>query len=412
MNDELEIRLRSAFRREGLPAAPATLLEALDAVVAEPVRPGSRTRGAGARRPWGVLAVAAVLLVGGAVALSVGSRTPEPAPSPRPTVSPAPSVAGGTRSIYEPQWTTETPFDVDELAAIVTIAQARIDATGAAGVVVSSDDAARVVVDIPVGVDPDPIRSLVGTTGLTAFVSVGATVPDVGATIDPARFPLLFTGSAVVETSVVSGEAGAAGLDLTLNEEAAALFADYSASHVGGTFAVTLDGAVVAVPAVQAAIPNGLVHIEFGGDREMTASDLEALAAVIQNGPLPVPLVEVSSGPAPSAVPTTRPTPSTEATAAPAIQCEPPLDVEGPQLDCHDAIDAALAILPADHPAIATVTFVHDCNDVRFQTNPDCYVQAVGVVTVTFVDGSPRVRIGLSLGSAPSIIPPLPTPSG
>jgi hypothetical protein len=411
MNDELEMRLRSAFRHEGLPVAPATLLEALDAVVVEPIRPGSAARGAARRRPWGVLAVAAVLLVGGAVALSVGNRSPDPAPSPPPTFSPAPTAETGTRFTYEPRWTVETPFNVDDLAAIVAIAQARVDATGVVGVVVSTDDAGRVVVDVPAGVDSDPIRSLVGTTGAVAFVPGGAEPVDIGAHLDRAAFPPLVDGPSIEDATRDNDSTGLPEMLIRLDSDAAAVLSEYTAAHVGEWLALTIDNVVVVAPIIGDRIPDGVLVISYGGQFS-ERHDLDAVIALIRNGPLPVPLVEISSGPAPSPIATSPAKPSPEGAAAPVIHCEPPLDVEGPQLDCDTAVDQALAILPAGHPAIAEVTFVHECNDVRFQAIPDCAVQMFGVVSVTFVDGSPPVRIGLSLGSPPSIIPPLPTPSG
>jgi hypothetical protein len=91
--------------------------------------------------------------------------------------------------------------------------------------------------------------------------------------------------------------------------------------------------------------------------------------------------------------------------------------VEGPQLGCMAAVRSALAILPAGHPEVALVTFVHSCNDVGFSAG-DCLVQLFGVMTVTFVDGSPPIRMGMTMGSQPRILSgtvptgPTPVPGG
>ena len=84
MNDVAERRLRAAFRREALPAAPPTLVAALERlpdVIA--ARPGPR------RRPVlrAALGLAAVLALGGTVAVSIGQRGPTPAPSGGPSTA-------------------------------------------------------------------------------------------------------------------------------------------------------------------------------------------------------------------------------------------------------------------------------------------------------------------------------------
>jgi hypothetical protein len=408
MNDELETRLRSAFRSESLPAAPATLFRALDAVLAEPVRPGS---GSPRRLPWGVVAVAAVLMVGGAVALSVGNRGPSPAPSPLASsvaVSPSTPASQGVPTVlrFSPQWAPRQA-NVDNLRAIVRMLEDRLDAAGVVGAVVRTN-AYDVLLEVPAGLDAQPIRELLTPVGLFTIVPVEFGAVHRGDSIDPA-LPVLIDSSTGVEASVVATSSGGWGLLLQFSDEVSPRLADYTAANVGSTIALVLDGIVVAAPMINETLPDGAVQIEFGlVDADAPDRDeLSRIAAVIEHGPLAAPLVEVATEATPSSAA------SPTAISDREIQCEALLDVEGPQLDCVTAVRQALAILPAGHPRIARVAFVHECNDVR---QPgvvlDCFVQAFGVVTVTFVDGSPPVRIGLSLGTPPFIIPALPAPSG
>ena len=79
--DELERRLASAFRQADLPGASPALRDALERVPDAPVtaagsRAGRRGRGSGSG--WALLGVAAVLLVGGALAFGVGGLRPSP----------------------------------------------------------------------------------------------------------------------------------------------------------------------------------------------------------------------------------------------------------------------------------------------------------------------------------------------
>jgi len=71
----LEVRLHDAFRREGLPPAPAGLLDALDHV-AEVAATRQVVRRSG-RLPWSAIGIAAMLAVGGGLALfAVGNPRP------------------------------------------------------------------------------------------------------------------------------------------------------------------------------------------------------------------------------------------------------------------------------------------------------------------------------------------------
>lgn len=297
MNDELQTRLHAAFRSGSLPAAPAALVRALEETPNAPLLSSRRRPG-----PWPrVLALAAVLLVGSAVAVAVGNRGPNLLPVPSPQASPVgspaaePSAGAPLQLVYEPQWTADVPYDIDDLAALVGIVQQRIDATGVVGALVATDDQRRLVVDLPAGTDPEPIRRLVGQIGHVGFVPLGDTIVEPGMYLDPASFPDLLDGIVVPEASVVDDQAGNPSLQLTLGEPGAELFADYTAGHIGSAFAITLDGIVIASPVINSAIPDGELLITFDSQ---DPPDLAMLATIIRIGPLPVALVEVSDGPA------------------------------------------------------------------------------------------------------------------
>jgi hypothetical protein len=402
---ELEERLRNAFRSGSLPAAPAGLVSALEAAPNAPVLGSRRRRGSWPR----VLAVAAVLLVGGAVALSVGNRAPSPRPLPIASMSPEaslpaePAPSAPTRITYDPQWTADVPFDVDDLSAAVTIVQQRINATGIVGGQVATDDQGRIVVDLPPGTDPDPIRRLIGQTGFLEFVPLDGGPVETGILVDPARAAVIVSGDIADASAVNEGQTGKPALQITLRSEPTARFAEYTSTNIGSTFAITLDRRAIAVPTIQSEVPDGVVQIIFASSSAPDPAELARLATIIRLGPLPVVLVEVAMGPSPST--------STPAAVDPPIRCGPRVAVGGDQLECQPAVQAALAILPVDHAPIALVTFNHNCRDVIGKTVPDCAVQMSGIVEVTFVDGSPPVRIAVSIGGRASILPALPTPA-
>ena len=296
MNDELEIRLRNAFRSGSLPAAPGRLLDHLEEVAGTPLVAGSGLDGRSrrGRRPWGVLAVAAVLLLGGsAVALwTIGGGGPS-----RPPAAPSPSAAAPL--VFAPQWTATTPFSDPALARAVSIVQQRIAATGLAGVDVTTDDQGRIVVSIPTGNDPEPVRRVVAPRGELAFVPLGDKQLETGAKLDLTAFPPLLGNADVAGSSVVDDQMGQPALQIQFTNSGGTTFGEYTASHIGSYFAIVMDGTVVSAPVINEGIPGGDVQISFvTGEADRT--EIAQLAALIRFGPLPVPLVEVGGVPASS----------------------------------------------------------------------------------------------------------------
>ncbi len=162
---DLETRLRSSYRARELPAAPSRLLDALErvpdtAVVAR--QPGG-ARSAGRRTTFGLIGIAAVLAVGGALAIGGGGLLRGIVPAPTPLL--APSAVPGTVITYAVQWTSETPADPATLARLVQVIQARVDATGAVGAVVRAAGEDRVAVRVPSLSVATSLRELIGAAG-------------------------------------------------------------------------------------------------------------------------------------------------------------------------------------------------------------------------------------------------------
>lgn len=399
--DELETRLRDGFRSGSLPAAPARLLDALERIPEAPVTRGSSARSAGAgegrvrggRMPWGALGVAAVLLLGGAVALSVGGRGPVPQPSPKASTHAAPSqVAGDIRITYEPDWTADVPKSADTLAAAAMVVQKRIDSTGIFGARVGVADGTWIVVDVPRGTALDPIRRLLGQTGRLEFIPILGEAPVRGAVLDPSSHPApLFDNSGIANVKV-----GQPDLTFILEPDAAAAFGTYTAASIGRPFAIVLDGTVLAAPIIREAIPGGDIQITFPTGA-IDDIELATLATIVKWGPLPVALREVALGPIPSG-----------SVADPVIRCEAPVPVAGLQLQCQRAVQAALAALPDGHPAVREVTFNHGCPSIPGALI-DCATQMFGIVEISFVDGSPPVRILVDFDLKTTILPGFPS---
>jgi hypothetical protein len=392
-HDELEARLSVAFRASGLPAAPITLERALERI---PDATPRAARGHG----WstlGVLGLAAVLGAAGLIAIVGGGRGPSiPVPSDRPSGAPL------TRLVYAIQWTADVPSTDATRADIVRVLESRLVGSPAAGSAVTVEGSDRVVVELASGVDAGPIRSLVGHRGLVAFVPLGSNPAEVGDVIDERQFPALFHGTAVREPVLSTNQSGEPALSFTLSEPAASQFADYTAAHIGDSFAITVDGVVASAPRIMSPIPRGDVEIAAGPDGDVSA--LRELFAILRSGPLPVDLVDPQRPDSTAAPTTSASTPA--ATASTEITCAEPLGLPD-ELSCEDGIAAALAALPKDHRPISRITFVHECQDVGFTnaafTTADCLVQAFGRIGFEFVGGA-RLTIELSGGGYPRVL--------
>ena len=94
----------------------------------------------------------------------------------------------------------------------------------------------------------------------------------------------LFGGTSVESFEVSADQMGQPAVDLALDAEAAGIFDDWAADHIGDRFAMVLDGIVIAAPVVRAADFNGRVQISGGFDMPRATE----MAAILGGGVLPV----------------------------------------------------------------------------------------------------------------------------
>lgn len=414
----LDVRLHESFHREGLPPAPHALLDALDHVAeASATRPIVRRSG---RLPWSAIGIAAMLAVGGGLALmSFGGSQPI-----RPALSASPSApAAPIRITYQPMWTAEVPEDRAGLLRIAAVLRLRLGAIGI-GDATAQVEGASVVVELPADADSDAVRRYIGQTGRLVLAPLGETVVSRGMPLDESRYPALCDSTHIADADVAPDQNGNPALHLKLDDAGTRLFADYTRSHVGSSVAIAIDGVVVVAPMIQNEIPGGDIEVSIGPKESISAEALSRLAAIIRIGPLPVPILEVAAGvgppepvqtprlasPSPASLDPAAPLPSDIAAITTCDDLPPRTD--GPYLTCEAAVASALAVLPAGAPPPVAIAFVHTCNDVvAIPAAADCYVHAMGLVTLSLADGSDR-RIWVGVGTAPVLLPPSnPAPS-
>lgn len=287
MTDDLELRLRTAFRDARLPATPEGLRDALLDVVGTPVAAtGGRSGRLGAIR---YLAVAAILVVGALATWSLtGGGRPEPA------------AIQSTRYTYAAAPVDGRRPDAVTIEATATVLRARLAAQQIEGSTVTTTEAGELVIEIPgeVTVDADLSRMIdqfVTAVGEVAFVPLGNVPVLGGETVDLDRFPPLFVSDGVAAATEAVDQNGIAVLDIRLTQGAAVEFGAWTEAHVGEYFAIVVDGVAVSVPMINEAIPGGEIQVSAGGSLGFAPGDLERLVVLLDDGPLPVPLEMVSS---------------------------------------------------------------------------------------------------------------------
>jgi preprotein translocase subunit SecD len=205
-------------------------------------------------------------------------------------------LEGGLRVEYQALPKDGQSPNAEAMGVIKDIIERRVNQTGVSEPVVVVQGADRVVVELPGVTDPDAVRRLVGQTGRLDFVPLGQTTATRDQILDLTVNKPLFSGDQVESAAVgTDSQGGGLTVDFVLKSEGAKLFADYTASHVGDYFAITLDSSVISAPVINGSIPNGQVQISAGGIGGFPAKEANELVTVLKFGSLPFPIQELST---------------------------------------------------------------------------------------------------------------------
>lgn len=137
--------------------------------------------------------------------------------------------------------------------------------------------------------DVSAAAMLATDVGLLVFFDPGETPPNPGDRIPEDVQPLL-TGSHAESAYIRKDQDGSYQIVLKFSEQGAQILADYTSSNVGHYLVIALDEVVLISPRVQQPITGGEAVIAG----QFTEAEAKRLAAEINSGPLPVPLVVVS----------------------------------------------------------------------------------------------------------------------
>ena len=214
-------------------------------------------------------------------------------------------------------------LDAASMETARRVVENRVNSLGLAEPVVQAQGEHRIIVELPGIENPEQAVETIKGTALLEFVDAGsiplppgtiitttlggrqATSPETEETSTPAISPTVglepaapgeTTGKITYETILTGAGLKNVGLDRTqqgeyiipfeLNPDAAQVFAEYTASHVGQYLCMVLDKAVISCPTVREPIPNG--HASISG--QFTYDTARQLAVQLRYGALPVPL--------------------------------------------------------------------------------------------------------------------------
>ncbi len=285
-----EQQLRAVLAELAPDGAPGSLRSVVAAVPRRGVRQGPG-RGRSLLAVIG-LAAAVVVAVAG-IGLLTGQRLilpPGVSPTggvPTAVPSSSPETASLTFRVLTPDGSMATK---DQVIAVDDVMSARLRAYGIGNFSSSSGDD-RITFEVLLEqADPPSVaalRDLLGATGAFSISLLGTDPVDVGAHVTA---PPLVTGDAVTDARTGTDQTGGPTLELTFSAPASAAVAEATRAHVGEFLAIALDGVAVAVPIINAEIPDGRVSISLAGDDTAPAR----LAAILQSGPLPLPVEAVT----------------------------------------------------------------------------------------------------------------------
>jgi len=120
----------------------------------------------------------------------------------------------------------------------------------------------------------------------TAESPITPTQPTPAPSSGPVTYETILTGADLKNVGLDRTERGEYTIPFELNPDAAQIFADYTASHVGQYLCIVLDKIVISCPTVQEPIPSGQASIS--GD--FTFDTARQLAIQLRYGALPIPL--------------------------------------------------------------------------------------------------------------------------
>ena len=292
-DSELEARLRTHLHRrfDDANAAPELHAAVEQAIATPPRRFGlPAVRGGSLGLRWSSLAAVVAVAVIAVAALQVGGLLGPGDATPTPSSA---AVPGERQFIVLPPAGHAPNRTEDGLAADILTARLRALLSVDAGGFTSAVGNAITFIVPAVGPPDGSIRTVLRSPGNVEFVPLPASYADgtheavVGQPL-PTDEPALFGWDGIADVAQDVDQQDRPIVTISLRRAAAEAFAEYTAGHIGGTFAIVIDGDVVLLPTVNEPIRGGDVQVAGGGPPGSPAERAFAEAsAILVGGKLP-----------------------------------------------------------------------------------------------------------------------------
>lgn len=241
-------------------------------------------------------------------------------------------LQGGLQVLLEADLPPDETVDPGAMEATRAIIEQRVNGLGVSEPLIQLSGTRRIIVELPGIEDPERAIQTFGETGLLEFIDAGYTylppgvvvttteevgavapvtptvtltpTPEIAPTLEvtptlpvtptvpsePAGpvYDTILTGRHLTGAEMGFGELGLIEIHFELNDEGAALFADYTRSHVGQLMCIVLDKEVVSCATINQPIPDGRVRITREGG--FPPEEAESIVIRLRYGALPIPL--------------------------------------------------------------------------------------------------------------------------
>lgn len=206
-------------------------------------------------------------------------------------------IQGGLSVILTAQETTSTAVTDTVMDRAELIVRNRVDKLGASEASVQRQGADSILVQLPGIKNAQEAFGILGSTGQLEFVDV-ASITDTTTSaaiqngvdkveLKPGTYQSFMTGEVVTNAAIgTDSTTGKIEINVTMNAEGTATWAEYTTSHVNQLVAIVLDGVVQSAPRVNEPITGGQTAISGS----FTPEDAKGLKTVLETGALPVTL--------------------------------------------------------------------------------------------------------------------------
>jgi preprotein translocase subunit SecD len=251
-------------------------------------------------------------------------------------------LQGGLQVLLEADLPADETIEPGAMEATRVIIEQRVNGLGVSEPLIQLSGSRRVIVELPGIEDPERAIETFGETGLLEFIDAGRTflppglvvttteevgvtapivptvtvTPTVGVELTPVAtlpetesltptpaavitptlpsepeepaYETILTGRHLVGATMGFGDLGLLEIRFQLNDEGAALFSEFTRTHVGQLMCIVLDKEVISCATINEPIPSGAVRITREGG--FPPEEAESIVIRLQYGALPIPL--------------------------------------------------------------------------------------------------------------------------